>query len=255
MDKSAVARRVKGGGLHRVHRGVYAVGYRAHSPEERWMAAVLAAGAGIVNSGPVLVAWGAALSHRSAAALWELLPMGGGPIEVTVPGDSGRRGREGLRVHRSRTLSAADVTLRRRIPVTTPKRTIADLKRVSPRRLRRATRQAELLGVLSDAPNAAARTRSDLEDDFLEFLRHHDLPLPQTNVRLGRWEVDFLWRSQRLIVETDFYGYHRGSVAFEDDHQRDFELRRLGYAVHRYTGAQLRRYPAEIAAELGEILV
>ena len=86
------------------------------------------------------------------------------------------------------------------------------------------------------------------------FCARHGLPTPEVNVKVGRRTVDFLWRSRRLVVETDFYGYHRGSVAFEDDHQRDLELRRLGYAVHRYTGAQLRGHPAEIATELGEIL-
>lgn len=97
-------------------------------------------------------------------------------------------------------------------------------------------------------------TRSDLERDFLRFCRLHGLPAPEVNARVGRWEVDFLWRCRHLVVETDFHSYHRGSVAFEDDHQRDLDLRRLGYTVHRYTGAQLRSYPAEIAAELGEIL-
>jgi very-short-patch-repair endonuclease len=98
------------------------------------------------------------------------------------------------------------------------------------------------------------RTRSDLEDDFLDFLHRHRLPPPEVNVRLGRWEVDFLWRTQTLVVETDFFGYHRGRVAFEDDHQRDLDLRRMGFTVLRYTGAQLAGYPAEIAGELGEIL-
>lgn len=83
------------------------------------------------------------------------------------------------------------------------------------------------------------RTRSDLEDAFLALWRRYRLPPPETNVKLGRWEVDFLWREQRLVVEADFFGYHRGSVAFEDDHARDLDLRRSGYIVHRYTDVQL----------------
>lgn len=73
-------------------------------------------------------------------------------------------------------------------------------------------------------------------------------------MNVGRWEVDFLWRAQLLAVETDFYGTHRGSVAFEDDHQRDLDLRRLGYRVRRYTGAQIRNHPAQVVADLGEVL-
>jgi very-short-patch-repair endonuclease len=101
---------------------------------------------------------------------------------------------------------------------------------------------------------ATAGTRSDLELDFLGFCRRHHMPRPEVNVRVGGLLVDFLWPRARLVVETDDILYHRGSVAFEDDHLRDLRLRRLGYLVHRYTGAQLRRYPTEIAGELGEIL-
>src|ERR671918_2611669 len=62
MSRAAVKRRVAAGRFHRIHRGVYAVGHASLSNEGRWMAAVLACGEG------------AALSHRSAAELWELLP-------------------------------------------------------------------------------------------------------------------------------------------------------------------------------------
>ncbi len=67
---------------------------------------------------------------------------------------------------------------------------------------------------------------------------------------LGRWTVDFLWRSQRLVVETDFWAYHRGSVAFEDDHARDLDLRQQGYAVLRFTDRQLEAEPERIAADV-----
>jgi predicted transcriptional regulator of viral defense system len=62
IRRSALSRRVGAGRLHRIHRGVYAVGHPGLSREGRWMAAVLACGDG------------AALSHRSAAELWDLLP-------------------------------------------------------------------------------------------------------------------------------------------------------------------------------------
>jgi very-short-patch-repair endonuclease len=56
------------------------------------------------------------------------------------------------------------------------------------------------------------------------------------------------------VVETDSYEYHQGSIAFEDDHQRDLALRRRGLTVLRYTGRQLEREPATIAAEIRERL-
>ncbi len=205
------------------------------------MAAVLACGDG------------AALSHGSAAVLWGLLRPLPGPPHVSVPTRGGRKRRRGLRVHRRTSLEANQVTRRLGIPVTTPAQTIADIDGVLPPRLvRRATRQAELagfpLGIETDG------SRSDLERDFLRLCRRHRLPAPEVNVRVGRWTVDFLWREERVAVETDFYDYHRGRVAFQDDHARDLDLRRRGFAVHRFSELQLNEQPAEIAADLRDAL-
>src|SRR5438128_1539841 len=106
LSVDAVKRRVAAGRLHRLHRGVYAVGHRAISHQGRWLAAVMACGPE------------AALSHYDAAYLSALLPSPAklGPVHVTVPGSGGRRRREGVIVHRSRTITPADVVVRDRIP-------------------------------------------------------------------------------------------------------------------------------------------
>jgi very-short-patch-repair endonuclease len=146
-------------------------------------------------------------------------------------------------------------TRRLDIPVTTPARTIADLRGVSPAwEVRRAIRQAELDRLPLGRDVETDRTRSDLERDFLRLCRHYRLPAPEVNVRVGRWTVDFLWRAQRVVVETDSWGYHRGSVAFEDDHARDLDLRRRGLDVRRFTHRQVRDEPAHIAADLRDAL-
>jgi len=98
------------------------------------------------------------------------------------------------------------------------------------------------------------RTRSDLEWDFLRLCRRHRLPEPLVNVRIGRWTVDFLWPAERVAVETDSHRWHRGSVAFEDDHARELDLRQRGYAVRRYTGCQIREDAAGIVADLRDAL-
>jgi very-short-patch-repair endonuclease len=212
------------------------------------MAAVLACGARAV------------LSHGSAAAHWGLLRPVDGPVDVSVPVRSGRRRRRGIRLHRCASLELGEgfdrrlVTRHQGIPVTTPARTIADLSgTVPPHLVRRATRQAEMLG-LPLGVVATDGTRSDLERDFLRLCRRHALPFPEVNVRVGRWTVDFLWRHERLVVETDSYRWHRGAVAFEDDHARDLDLRRHGYSVRRFTEHQVRERPALIAADLAEAL-
>lgn len=55
-------------------------------------------------------------------------------------------------------------------------------------------------------------------------------------------------------MEADFYGYHRDSVAFEDDHRRDLDLRRAGFRVCRYTDKQLDDSPALVVADLRQAL-
>jgi very-short-patch-repair endonuclease len=258
LGRSSIVRRVKAGRLHRVHRGVYAVGHAGISLEGRWMAAVLACGEGAV------------LSHRSAAALWGLLRPFEGPIDVSVPTHAGRERRAGIRVHRCETLAGASasarrgyaecddqpaatplVTVRHRIPVTTVARTIVDLRGVVPPKLhRRAIRQAELAGFALGPGVQTDGSRSDPESAFLALCASHHLPEPEVNVRVGRWTVDFLWRVERLAVETDSYRYHRGSVAFEDDHARDLELRRRGFEVRRFTARQLEEEPERVLGDL-----
>ncbi|MFL5832416.1 MAG: DUF559 domain-containing protein [Solirubrobacterales bacterium] len=73
-------------------------------------------------------------------------------------------------------------------------------------------------------------------------------------MKLSRWTVDFLWRSHNLVVETDVWSYHRGSIAFEDDHARDLDLRQQGYTVLRYDDTQLENEPDRVAADVAAAL-
>lgn len=234
------------------------------------MAAVLAIGVGSHRAGDsVLGYWGAAASHRSAACVWNLLPARDYPADVIVKGNGGRMNRRGIRVHRSDLLTLTDVTLRHGIPVTTPARTIADLRRAAsqrwkgalpPHELRKAIRQASVLGLPIGEQGAIGtgrgddRTRSDLELDFLQLCRRHRFPAPEVNVPIATHLVDFLWRDRRLIVETDSYIYHRGEEAFQDDHSRDLDLKGLGYEVVRLSERQINEEPKKVAGALAALL-
>jgi very-short-patch-repair endonuclease len=243
LDKAAVGRRVRAGRLHKLHRGVYAVGHIAPSNERRWMAGVLALGDGAV------------LSHRSAAALWELLPPTDGPVDLSLPSRSGRRRRQGIRVHRPESLQPQETTPLHGIPVTSPARTLADLRSVvSDRELRRAIRQADFLGLPTGPDIEVDKTRSELERRFLWLCRRHHVPKPAVNLRLTGLTVDFCWVEQRLIVETDGYRAHRGRTAFEDDHDRDLKLRALGFEVVRLSYRQVFDEPHEVIAVLKPLL-
>ena len=110
----AIELRLRSGRLHRIHRGVYLVGHTAEPPRAREMAAVLAC------------APRAIISHRSAAALWMLVPSAPHLVEVTVLG-SWKPRRPGIVAHSTGSLSRRDVRRLDRIPVTSPARTVLDL--------------------------------------------------------------------------------------------------------------------------------
>lgn len=214
LSPTMIKHRCRRGSLHRLYRGVYAVGHTDLSQKGRWLAAVLAYGGRAV------------LSHDSAAALWQLSPSTSAVVHVTVPASSGRCKRPGTRLHYSSTLTAADITIRHAIPVTTRERTLADMG-------------------WGQEP-----TRSHLERAFLKAIRAAGLPQPEVNVQLGPYEVDFLWPDQALVVELDGFIYHSSRHAFEADRRRDRELRRRGYTVLRFTYREVTEEPTSVVASL-----
>lgn len=245
LGDNAISKRAKAGRLHRLHRGVYAVGHTRLTFEGKCLAAALACGEDAV------------VSHRSAAALWGLLSPARGSIDVTVPGDGGREKRSGIGIHRSTALSAGHTTRRRGIPLTTPKRTLRDLHRTIPKpAYRRVVRRALDLHLIAaeDLQREEELTRSELERLFLGLCRRHRLPPPEVNGRVDRFEVDFLWREQRLIAETDGYRHHGHRAAFEADRARDLRLQSLGFRVLRFTYRQVTDAPGNVATSLRAVL-
>jgi hypothetical protein len=246
---------------------VYAVGHDRLSPTGRRLAAVWAYGPR------------AALSHRSAAAAWNLRGGGAAVLDVTVPARSGVP-RDGTRLHlTTRPLETTRIDLLR---VTTPARTLLDLAAVAPRhQVEAALKQAEVLGlfdlgalravvaahrrhpgrrVLTELLDAAARTElaltlSELEERFRALCAAAGLPQPAANARPLGWRVDFLWPAQRLVVETDGWGAHHTRAAFEDDRARDQALTVAGYRVVRFTHRQVVDRPDAVAATLTALLI
>lgn len=274
ISASAVHKRAAGGRLHRIHRAVYSL----VPPEQltwrgRYMAAVLACGTGAV------------ISHREAAALHDLRASNRTTVDVTVPGRSAPRVK-GVTVHRSVTLTAADVTVVDGIPCTTPARTHLDLASVvSLHETERALNQADAMGVLNlraladqlrrnpHAPGAgrlraalelyepdAAPTEKGMETDLLALVRAAGLPAPERQVwfDFGDGEpsirADFVWRAQRLVLETDGRRFHGTTQAFEVDRRRDQRLSKAGWRVVRITWRQLRYRPGQVVDLLDDLL-
>jgi very-short-patch-repair endonuclease len=245
VDRPGIWRRVRAGRLHRLYRGVYAVGYHRVSQHGRWLAAVLACGPEAV------------LSYRSAAALWGIRPTSAAVVEVTLPSPGGRPNRPGLWVHRTRRLSADEVSRHDGIPVTSAARTIADLRRIlRPDHLQAAIRRAEVLrlDIGTQPDHEPDLTRSELERMFLSLCRRNRLPLPAIGVRIDHFVVDFLWPKQRLIAETDGFRHHGTRSAFESDRERDVRLQMLGYTVARFTYKQVTDDPDAVVVALAALL-
>lgn len=270
LSKAAISYRLAVGRLWTVMPRAYAVGQRRLPPLGRSMAAVLSSGVD------------AALSHRSAAALWGIRDPRGGAIHVTVPSKS--TSTKLVRRHHV-VLPSDEITAHEGIPVTTVPRTILDLasgssvdeveiviRQVEFLRLydqlslldlterypgRRGTARARTaLARLEALP--VGRVRSPLETKFLPFLRRHRLPRPRLNdwivVDERRFQVDCHWAGTGQVVELDSWQAHGTRTAHREDRARDRFLRVAGYEVTRITWAQLDDEPEAIAADLGRLL-
>ena len=76
--------------------------------------------------------------------------------------------------------------------------------------------------------------------------------MPETNQRVCGYEVDLLWRDERLVVEVDRHAFHGRRAAFERDHRRDQVLVVAGYRVIRITCRQLLEEPYAVIARIAQ---
>jgi hypothetical protein len=272
LRRGVSAREIRGlverGHLQPLYVGVYAVGHRVLSRDGRWHAAVLAGGPGTV------------LSHRSAAEALGLLWPSDIEVEVTRP--RAYRGRAEIRAHRA-VLLPDEVGEVDGIPVTSPFRTAFDVAGLGERRvvervlhevkLRRITdavsfeellrryprkRGARLLSEVRASKAPVGVTRNEFEESFVAFLDEYGLPRAEANAAVavgGRFfEIDALWRPQRLAAELDGREVHDSDDAFESDRERDRVLLVAGWRTARITWRQLRDGPAAVAADLRALL-
>jgi very-short-patch-repair endonuclease len=220
----------------------------------------------------------AVASHRTAAALWDLLPHRGNAVYVTVPA-SGRAKRQGIVLEQVRALHERDRAMRSGIAVTALARTLIDVFGTeSEERRERALEQAERIGMLDGraldeacqrAPNrrgvkavrarlrehrAPAISRSALERRFLIFCREYKLPTPEMNAWVEGYELDAVWRGQKVAVELDDFYTHGTRGSFEGDRERDMKLQSVGWRIPRVTAKRLKAEPAAIAGELRLLL-
>jgi hypothetical protein len=257
LSGGTVSRWIERGRLQRFLPGVYALGHRALPTEGRLAAALLYAGPG------------AALGLATAVWWWEL--SASRPQATHVVSPCRRRSLDLVRVHYR---EHVERVRHRGLPVVPIEYALLHLARTRPTRaVLKALADAEYRGLL-DVPaiesalgrgrrgSAALRTplrdhlpelaasRSELEERFLLLCRRSGIPIPEVNVPVGRFLVDALWRSQRVVVELDGQVAHASPAAIERDRRRDLDLRASGYRVLRYTWGQVTGEPGRVAADL-----
>lgn len=264
LSKRQIAYRVKIGRLHPVYRGVYSVGRSPKTALEWAAAAVLACGEG------------AALSHISALALWDLAEWRWSAIHVTVPGD---RRPSGIKVHRAPGLTGRDVRTHQGIRMTSPARTILDCApALTDKQLNRAFNDARrshqarlrlwhLADVIERFPThrGASRlkplvqitggpTRSDWEDEFPAFCKQYELPEPILSTPVAGYEADALFPHDKIVIELDSWDFHQDRESFENDRDRDADRLAAGHWTVRITWPRIKLRSAREADRLHRIL-
>jgi very-short-patch-repair endonuclease len=250
--------------LHRLHRGVYAVGHLDLDWHSHCMAAVLACAPAVA-------------SHAAAGWIWGLLRYAPGNFDLTAP--SKRRRKAGFRVH-SAALAPQDLTEQEGIPVTSVARTKLDLAAtLSRRRLDGVLERSEELGLFDLGPieevlsrtghHRGAKplrealkiyrpdptfTRSGLEERFLALVKETRLPTPSMNLNVIGLELDAYWEAERFAVELDVYETHGTRGAFERDRLREEDLLMAGIEAIRITGPRLKHEPQQVMERLGKHL-
>jgi predicted transcriptional regulator of viral defense system len=267
FSHQAVERATAAGRLHRVYRGVYAVGHTELSQRGKCLAAVLAIGPGAV------------LSYYSAGWLWGLWTGSPAPFEVTAVVPRHHTAPKGVVRHRARNLVEEDRSMIDGIPVTSVSRTLLDLAwKLRADQLRRVLARAEDLGLFDlEAINAVIErnrghhgakrlrhaiaiyerpiwTRSEFERRFVERLVAAGLPRPATGWNEVGHELDVYWPERRFGVELDVFETHGTRHAFETDRERDLDFALAGIQTVRVTERQFHREPEAIAARVEALL-
>jgi very-short-patch-repair endonuclease len=200
-------------------------------------------------------------------------------VTLTLIGTEKGRSRPGIVVYRARTIDPHDARRRSSLPVTSPARTLLDRapelelraleRELDEALVRRLTSRTAIRATLARSPGRAgcarlralidpARdttfTRAESEERMLALLRRGGVETPETNVAIGSVEVDFMWRTQRVIVEVDGWGSHGLPSAFERDRRRDAELENDGWRVIRVTWRQLTGEPEYVLVTIATAL-
>lgn len=248
LTSGGVGKRLANGSLHRLHRGVYAVGHAKLSREGEWLAAVYAAGDE------------AALAGFSGGKFWKVSRFWEPAIQVAVP--KRRRAQAGFEIVPAR-LRRGEWLIRDAIPVCNVPRVLFDMSRdLLPEQVANVIHEAEfrklfderqirrtnpvLRAAIALHKRGSAGTRSGLEDRFLKLIRGARLPEPIINTRHLGFELDFRWPGLNVEIDGE---HHDRTRSRRDDRIQDAVMRENGFVVLRFREEHLDR-PAEVLRQL-----
>lgn len=268
----AIDQRLRRGQIKPVFTGKYMMAGAPLTRKGLWVAALLKGGRGSL------------LCSTTAAALWGFMEVG--PVvevlstrharvssaNVKVEGER----RSSLFVPKFRSFAPDHLVRLSGFPLTNVEVTLAHLAadlddeefydvfseadRLNLINDRALTKQVEERSGLAGGPLLAAisadrdpnigRTRSRLEVKLSRLLKDQNIEKPEVNVMIEGHLADFVWRKQRLIVETDGYRYHRGREKFEKDAATRNRLRSRGWTVLVYTYRMVTMNPIQVGDEI-----
>lgn len=270
LTRSGVHRRVQAGQLFPKYPGVYAFGRPDLPPLGHRMAAVKACGSG------------AMLSHASAASHRGLRRSNSSKVDVTIPAGRPLKKFRGIRCHRA-DLEPQDVSIVEGIPTTSLSRTLLDLAtQIGYEGLEKAANEAVILEIfdMREMEDLLARSKghrgirklrrvlehgdlsgemkTGLERRYADLCAQHGLPKPAIN----RWillgdeyhQVDFLWRSEKVVIEVDSKRYHQTGWKLARDARRNELLPLSGYRHDRVPEDLINYSPAEAVAKARSLL-
>jgi very-short-patch-repair endonuclease len=240
------------------------------SPEQRILAAVLAAGPGAISS------------HRSSAHLWGVEGMADAPVDLTFTDRNRSISLPGVCFHSPTDVGDLRPVMRAGIPTSNPLRMLVDLGQVAPAAVLPALQHVLLTGLASRSAVHALLNRhgrrgrhgvgalrqamdewaigdrppdSLLELHMASILRDHQLPAAEFHCRVLGYEVDFAIPQHRIILECDGWDAHgRDARQFERDREKDAVLAAAGWLVLRFTWLRITRQPGWVASTIRAVI-
>ncbi|BAS26025.1 endonuclease domain-containing protein [Limnochorda pilosa] len=97
------------------------------------------------------------------------------------------------------------------------------------------------------------QSRSPFEDELARALRRAGVSGFEQNARLGPWELDFVWRREKLAVEVDGFT-HLSNERRELDRRKELVLAEQGYRLLRFQNQEVRARPAACVRRIREAL-